>query len=66
MSDPPMSWTLHTYYIKCYIINAECKAILADTRWQIFVNIHFQLIYIDLSNNFDSCVSALYHENGQI
>ena len=22
----------HTYYIKCYIINAECKAILADTR----------------------------------
>ena len=60
MSDPPMSWTLLTYQVLLLVQNVK---LLADTYWQIFVNIH---LHIDLPNNFDACVLALYHENGQI
>ena len=42
MSDPPMSWTLHTYQVLLLVQNVK---LLADTYWQIFVNIHFQCIY---------------------
>ena len=60
----PEHYTL--YYISSVIISAEWKAVGRYILTNICQHPFLMNLHIDLSNNFDACVSALYHENGQI
>ena len=60
------SHVLNTTHISSVIISAECKAVGRYILTNICQHPFLMNLHIDLSNNFDACVSALYHENGQI